>query len=102
MNAAKILTLSSLLGVCLAAPTLVQAVPLGLYGATIDKTSLACQNWGDLVSCSAPFLNYLNNKNVGTTVANGGYVLPTPQGVLDSYIVVTAGGGAKETGIRHH
>jgi hypothetical protein len=98
MNASKILTLSSLLGACLAAPTLVQAVPLGLYGATIDKTSLACQNWGDLVSCSAPFLNYLNNKNVGTTVANGGYVLPTPQGILDSYIVVTAGGGAQGNG----
>lgn len=98
MKMPKILALTSLVGACLALPTWVQAVPLGLYGATIDKTSPACQNWGDLVSCSAPFLNYLNNMSPGTTVANGGYVLPTPQGPLDSYIVVTAGGGAQGNG----
>jgi hypothetical protein len=98
MKVPKILALTGLVSACLTTSTWVQAVPLGLYGATIDKTSLACQNWGDLVSCSAPFLNYLNNKSLGTTVANGGYVLPTPQGPLDSYIVVTAGGGAQGNG----
>lgn len=98
MKLPKTLAWTCLMGACLTTSTWVQAVPLGLYGATIDKTSLACQNWGDLVSCSAPFLNYLNNMSPGTTVANGGYVLPTPQGPLDSYIVVTAGGGAQGNG----
>lgn len=75
-----------------------QAGPLGLYGATIDKSSPACLTLGDAVSCSAPLLNYLSGLNPGTTVANGGYVLPSPQGALDSYIVVTAGGGAQGNG----
>jgi hypothetical protein len=91
----KLLALGSLLGVCLTASSLAGAAPLPIYGATVDKSSMACQNWGDLVSCSAPFLNYLAGLPEQTTATNGGYVLKTPQGPLDSYIVVTSGGGAQ-------
>lgn len=98
MKSSKAIALTGLLGACLSASTVAHAGPLAVYGATIDKTSVACQNWGDLVSCSAPFLNYLNNLSPSTTVANGGYVLHTPQGSLDPYIVVTAGGGAQGNG----
>lgn len=72
------------------------ASPLGTYDAIIDKTSAACLTIGDAISCSAPLLNYLDGLAPTTTVANGGYVLPTPQGALDSYIVVGAGGGAQD------
>lgn len=71
------------------------ALELGLYGGGIDLSSPACITYGDAVSCSAPLLNVLDGLAPGTTVANGGYVLPTPQGALDSYIVVAAGGGAQ-------
>lgn len=95
MKTPKSIALSSLVGACLTASTLAGAAPLPVYDAIVDKSSIACQNWGDLVSCSGPFLNYLAGLPEQTTVADGGYVIPTPQGQLDSYIVVTAGGGAQ-------
>lgn len=98
LNNLRIGTLASLAILAGAATAPALAGPLGLYGATIDKNSPACLNYGDAVSCSAPLLNYLAGKNPTTTVANGGYVLPTPQGALDSYIVITAGGGAQGNG----
>lgn len=98
MKTSKVVALTSLLGACLTAPSLTLAGPLGLYGATIDKTSPACLTVGDAVSCSAPLLNYLNGLSPSTKVANGGYVLPSPQGALSSYIVVTAGGGTQANG----
>ncbi len=67
---------------------------VGFYGSSIDLASPACLNYGDAVSCSAPLLNYLAGNPVNTTVANGGYVLPTPQGALKGYIVLGAGGNA--------
>lgn len=67
---------------------------LALYGTSIDKSSPACGTFGDMVSCSAPMLNYLSSMGQGTTVENGGYVVSTPQGDLKQYIVVAAGGAA--------
>jgi hypothetical protein len=42
-------------------------------------------------------LNYLSGRDptAKTTDAGGGYVLATPQGPLDSYIVLASGGGAQ-------
>lgn len=74
----------------------VYAATIGTYDAVIDKSSPACLTIGDAVSCSAPLLNYFDGLDPTTTVANGGYVLPTPQGALDGYIVVAAGGGTQE------
>lgn len=73
----------------------VKAVPLTSYGASIDLSSPACITFGDAVSCSAPLLNVLAGQDQNTKVADGGYVLPTPQGALESYIVVGAGGGVQ-------
>ena len=98
MKTAKIVARYSLLCACLMAPAFTSAGPLALYGVTVDKSSLACHQWGDLVSCSAPFLNYLAGLPEQTTPAGGGYVIPTPQGPLESYIVVTTGGGAQDNG----
>jgi hypothetical protein len=98
MKTKKLALISSLYGMCMTASTLAVAGPLAVYDVAIDKNSVACQNWGDVVSCSAPFLNYLAGKAEQTTVADGGYVIPTPQGQLDSYIIVTAGGGAQGNG----
>lgn len=68
---------------------------LALYGGpSIDKSSPACGTFGDMVSCSAPFLNYLSGNAQGLTTDNGGYVVATPQGDLKQYIVVQAGGAA--------
>jgi len=67
---------------------------LALYGPSINKSSPACGTFGDMVSCSAPMLNYLSGMGQGTTVENGGYVVSTPQGDLKQYIVVAAGGAA--------
>ncbi|WP_421864546.1 hypothetical protein [Motiliproteus sp.] len=75
-----------------------EATPLSLYGASIDLNSEACITYGDAVSCSAPLLNVLAGLDQNTKVADGGYVLPTPQGALDSYIVIGAGGGAQDNG----
>jgi len=72
------------------------AGPVAEYGASIDKNSAACLTIGDAISCSAPLLNYLSGLSPNTKVADGGYVLPTPQGALESYIVVAAGGGAQD------
>lgn len=71
------------------------AQPLSLYGQSIDLNSPACFVYGDAISCSAPLLNVIDGLDQNTKVADGGYVLPTPQGALDSYIVVGAGGGAQ-------
>lgn len=68
---------------------------LALYGTSIDKSSPACASFGDLVSCSAPLLNYLSGKDQNTTVENGGYVVTSPQGGLKQYIVLAAGGGVQ-------
>lgn len=72
------------------------AADIAVYdGPAIDKTSPACLTIGDAVSCSAPLLNYLAGLAPTTKTTDGGYVLATPQGPLDSFIVVTAGGGAQ-------
>ncbi len=87
----KILSVATVLA-GLASPA--SADLLALYGISIDKSSPACGTFGDMVSCSAPMLNYLNGLGQGTTVENGGYVVSTPQGDLKQYIVVAAGGAA--------
>ena len=92
----KLLSLGSFVALSAAYPLSSIAGPLGTYGATIDKSSPACLTLGDAVSCSAPLLNYFAGLAPTTTVSNGGYVLPSPQGALSSYIVVTAGGGAQD------
>ncbi len=95
MRTFKLAALATVLGSGLAFSSQALADPLGLYDAVIDKTSPACLTIGDSVSCSAPLLNYLDGLAPTALVTEGGYVLHTPQGPLESYIVVTAGGGAQ-------
>jgi hypothetical protein len=74
---------------------LADATPLAVYaGPAIDKSSPACATFGDMVSCSAPMLNYLAGFAQSADTASGGYVLATPQGVLKEAVVVQAGGTA--------
>lgn len=81
----------------LAAAGAVSAAPLPIYeGPTINLQSDACLALGDAYGCSLPLSNYLAGMNPTTTTANGGYVLPTPQGALAPYIVLQAGGGAPD------
>lgn len=95
MNTVKTM-LSTAIGIVgVGAAFSVIAAPLGTYDAVINKSSPACLVLGDAISCSAPLLNFLEGKDVTADVSQGGYVLPTPQGPLDSYIVVAAGGGAQ-------
>lgn len=91
-----ILSASALVGfgVC----SIASAALLPVYSSVIDKNSPACLNAGDAVTCSAPLLNYVSGFAVTKKVADGGYVLPTPQGALASYIVLQAGGGATPNG----
>ncbi|OZG70175.1 hypothetical protein BTA51_27255 [Hahella sp. CCB-MM4] len=94
------LMLKGTFAACIALSPLSFAGPLGVYEGGIDwEAGLAqggCLTVRDAVSCSAPLLNYLNGLDPTTKVADGGYVLPTPQGALESYIVLTSGGGAQE------
>lgn len=71
------------------------AGPIAIYnGPAIDKSSPACASFGDAVSCSLPFLNFLNGQAQGTTTSAGGYVVQSSQGLLKDSIVVQAGGAA--------
>lgn len=98
--AAFISTAASLL----TASNIALAGPLGTYDAVINKASPACVNLGDAVSCSAPLLNYLSVFSGGPLLSNtattstGGYIAISNQGTLQSYIVVTAGGGTQGNG----
>ena len=57
------------------------------------SSSPACLGIGDAYGCSLPLLNYFAGLSPSTQVPTG-YVIPTPQGALDPYIVLQAGGGA--------
>lgn len=93
--ALKSVTTMAVAGALLGLASPASADLLALYdGPAINKSSPACGTFGDMVSCSAPFLNYLSGNNQGLTTTNGGYVVTTPQGALDKYIVVQAGGAA--------
>jgi hypothetical protein len=71
------------------------AGPIAIYdGPAIDKSSPACASFGDAVSCSLPFLNFLSGQAQGTTTSSGGYVVQSSQGLLKDSIVVQAGGAA--------
>lgn len=71
------------------------AGPIAMYdGPTINWGSTpACANFGDAVSCSLPFLNYLSGQAQGATGPSG-YVVSSPQGALKTAIVIQAGGAA--------
>ncbi len=74
---------------------LANATPLAVYaGPAIDKSSPACATFGDMVSCSAPMLNYLAGLAQKTDTDSDGYLLSTPQGLLKQTVVVQAGGTA--------
>ena len=74
---------------------LASATPLAVYaGPAIDKSSPACATFGDMLSCSAPMLNYIAGLAQSTGTASGGYLLATPQGLLKETVVVQAGGAA--------
>lgn len=104
MQTLKISAFISAAASLLTASTIAIAGPLGTYDAVINKASPACVNLGDAVSCSAPLLNYLSVFSGGPLLSNtattstGGYIAPSNQGVLQSYIVVTAGGGTQGNG----
>lgn len=69
------------------------AGPVPLYPFSINLSSPACIGLGDVVSCSAPALNVLNNMAASASTPTG-YVIDTPQGELKKMIVVNAGGVA--------
>jgi hypothetical protein len=75
----------------------VNAATLPVYeGPAIDyNSSPACLAIGDGIGCSLPLLNYFAALDPKTQVPTG-YVIPTPQGALDNYIILQAGGGAYE------
>ncbi|HMZ77321.1 MAG TPA: hypothetical protein PKX01_14155 [Rhodocyclaceae bacterium] len=84
---------SAILTACLAATA--HAGPIAIYdGPAIDKTSDACASFGDAISCSLPYLNFLDGLAQGTTTSAGGYVLQSSQGLLKDSIVIQAGGNA--------
>lgn len=69
------------------------AGPVLAYDLPINFSSQACANYGDAVSCSAQYLNYLTTGSPsGTGTTN--YVLQSPQGVLQQAIVIMTGGQA--------
>lgn len=71
------------------------ATPIAVYdGPAINKDSAACATFGDMVSCSAPMLNYLAGLNQKTLTGDGGYLLASPQGLLKDSVVIQAGGAA--------
>lgn len=71
------------------------AGPIAVYnGPAINwGSSPACANFGDAVSCSLPFLNYLSGQAQNTTGPTG-YVVQSSQGLLKDSIVIQAGGNA--------
>jgi len=104
MGTTKFLAIASVVGAFVATSSAVVAGPLGIYGAVINKSSPACVSLGDAVSCSAPLLNYLSVFTGGPLLSNnatttsGGYIAVSNQGALQSYIVITAGGGTQGNG----
>lgn len=92
---AGIATLTLFASTVVAAPT--YTVPV--YSQVINydtsqKDSIACRSLGDVVSCSAPLLNYFYGMPTNTALPTG-YVIDTPQGELDKgYIVIDAGGNS--------
>jgi hypothetical protein len=69
------------------------AAPLPTFEQSINFSSPACANYGDFVSCSAQYLNYLTTGSpTGTQTTN--YVLQSPQGLLQNALVVFTGGQA--------
>lgn len=73
----------------------VHAGPIAIYdGPAIDKNSVACASFGDAISCSLPYLNFLDGLAQGTTTGAGGYVIQSSQGLLKDSIVIQAGGNA--------
>lgn len=82
----------------LGATTLASADPLALYQgpaitAAMKADPRACLNVGDAVSCSAGMLNVLAGLSP-TAKGGAGYVIDSPQGLLDKAIVIGAGGQA--------
>lgn len=66
-----------------------------LFGPTIDfANSPACANYGDFISCSAQYLNFVNGLSL-TAKAPTGYINDlTGQGALDATLTVLTGGQA--------
>lgn len=95
MKITKIATAANgiVLGLCLAASQSASAVVLPMYTLPVNMNSPACVGLGDFISCSAPALNVLSGKT-DTTSQPTGYVISTPQGALDNYIVVNSGGAS--------
>ena len=86
---------SSIVGACVftAGTTASIAGPVPIYDLPIDFSSNACANYGDAVSCSAQYLNYLTTGSPdGTATTN--YVLQASQGLLQDAVVIITGGQA--------
>jgi len=62
------------------------------------SSSPACLAIGDAYGCSLPLLNYFAGLSPNTQVPTG-YVIPTPQGALNPYIVLQGGGVAPDNTI---
>lgn len=73
----------------------VSAGPIAIYdGPAINWSATpACANFGDAVSCSLPYLNFLAGVAQNTTGPTG-YVVQSSQGLLKDSIVIQAGGDA--------
>lgn len=91
--------LSQAVGLALvAAAAGASAAPLALYEgpaitAAMKGDPRACLNVGDAVSCSAGMLNVLSGLSP-TASGAAGFVIASPQGLLQEAIVIGAGGNA--------
>lgn len=93
----RVWKVAGIVGMLLSA-SITEAVTLPVYeGPTINwGASPACLGIGDGYGCSLPLLNYLAGKAPTADTSTGGYIIKTPQGALDPYIVLQAGGGAPD------
>lgn len=88
----RLLARSALAGVLALAASTATAAPTPVFPQTVPTNSLACANYGDFVSCSAQYLNFLLT---GDPDGNGSvdFVDHRPQGALFDPLVIQVGGG---------
>ena len=72
-------------------PGVTRADTVDLFPVNVDFGSKACATYGDFVSCSAQYLNFLNT---GNPAGDGTYnaVTTSPQGSVANFLTILAGG----------
>ena len=90
MSLVRNLTLASTLGIMSAGAS---ADVLPVFPFVVPTNSLACANYGDFVSCSAQYLNFIATGNPNGTQAIN-FVVSSNEGALKDPIVIFTGSGA--------